>query len=107
MEDDERAVPGELAVHVHAVHARRERALDGVEAVVGRVVAEAAMAEHERTRGPGDERASIRRLVTAQVQGGDRQREGDGGEDLAPAPATRGRHVNAARCAHSARRIGW
>ena len=42
MEDDERAVPGELAVHVHAVHARRERALDGVEAVVGRVVAEAA-----------------------------------------------------------------
>jgi hypothetical protein len=55
VEDDDLAIARELPVHVHAIHTRLERALDGIQTVVRRVVAEAAMGEDEGARWRGDE----------------------------------------------------
>jgi hypothetical protein len=55
VEDDHLAVPRELAVHIHPIHARLERALHGVEAVVGGVIAEPAVGKDERSRRLYDE----------------------------------------------------
>src|SRR5207249_10729272 len=88
-----------LTVQVDAVHAGAEGALHGVQAVVGPVVAEAAMGEDERARWPLDERAPVRRLVPEAVARGEHECGGEGAQDVAP-QSTGKRGVSGDRCGH-------